>query len=155
MRNGVRFTRMSSPASISDVGSRQSHSSRALHIVLWVAQVVLAVLFGMAGTMKATAPLAQLAQKMTWVAAVPAALVRFIGVSELAAALGLLLPSATRIRPVLTPLAAAGLVVIMVLAAGFHSSRGEAQVVPVNLVLGALAAFVAWGRGKKAPIAPR
>ena len=145
---------MASTASISEVGSRQSHS-KALHISLWVAQVLLAVLFGMAGTMKTTTPIAQLVAKMAWAGAVPEALVRFIGASELAAALGIILPSATRIRPVLTPLAAGGLVLIMVLAAAFHISRGEAQLVPVNLVLGALAAFVAWGRSKKAPISAR
>jgi hypothetical protein len=67
----------------------------------------------------------------------------------------MILPSALRIKPVLTPLAGAGLVVIMCLAVLFHLSRGEAAVTPVNLVLGALAAFVAWGRYTRAPIAPR
>jgi hypothetical protein len=110
----------------------------------------------MAGVMKVGAPLAQLGAKMAWVNAVPAGLVRFIGASELAGALGLVLPASTRIKPSLTPLAALGIVLIMVLAAGFHISRGEAaQGVPMNLILGGLAAFVAWGRWKKAPISPR
>jgi hypothetical protein len=56
---------------------------------------------------------------------------------------------------VLTPIAALGLVVIMVLAAGFHIMRGEVQAVPINAVLGGLAALVAWGRLRKAPIAER
>jgi predicted tellurium resistance membrane protein TerC len=129
--------------------------SKGLHIGLWVAQVLLAVAFGMAGAMKTFTPLDELAQTLPWVAESGAGLVRFIGVSELAGALGLILPAATRIKPSLTALAALGLVVVMVLAAGFHVMRGEAQALPVNLVLGGLAAFVAWGRWKKQPIAPR
>jgi len=129
--------------------------SKALRIGLWVAQIVLAVMFGMAGVMKSTMPIAELAEKMGWPGAIPPALVRFIGVSELAAAIGMVLPAATRIRPQLTPLAAAGLVVVMVLAVLFHLSRGELGALPFNFGLGALAAFVAWGRWKKAPIQPR
>lgn len=83
-------------------------------------------------------------------------LTRFIGVMEVLGALGVLLPAATRIRPGLTPLAALGLFTIMVLATGVHVVRGDiATALPVVGSLGALAAFVAWGRGKKAPIAPR
>jgi putative oxidoreductase len=74
------------------------------------------------------------------------ALLRFIGVAELAGGLGLILPAATRIRPMLTPLAALGLATIMTLAFVFHIQRGEWDALPVNAVLGALAAFVAWGR---------
>lgn len=98
---------------------------------------------------------AKLAQKLVWPGALPEALVRFIGLSELAAAIGLILPAATRIRPALTPIAAGGLTLIMVLATVFHVARGEVQVVPVTVVLGALAAFVAWGRGKKAQVTAR
>ena len=83
--------------------------STALHVTLWMAQLLLALAFGMAGIMKSTQPVAELAVAMSWTADVPAALVRFIGASELAAALGLVLPAATRIRPLLTPLAAIGL----------------------------------------------
>ena len=67
-------------------------------------------------------------------------------------AIGLILPAATKIKPTLTPLAALGLLTIMILAMAFHLSRGEAQALPINMVLGGLAAFVAWGRTKKAPI---
>jgi len=128
----------------------------ALHVSLWIAQVVLALAFSLAGTLKATLPIADLAVKMTWVADVPAGLVRFIGTAELLGAVGLILPAATRIRPGLTALAAAGLVTVMVLAFGFHATRGElAQAAPSTLVLGGLAAFVAWGRFKGAPIRGR
>lgn len=129
--------------------------SKALHISLWVAQVLLALAFGMAGVWKSFTPLAELAAKLPWVAYSPAALVRFVGISELAAALGMILPAATRIKPVLTPLAGVGLVVIMVLAFGLHLSKGEMGALPINVVIGAIAGFVAWGRFKKAPIQPR
>lgn len=129
--------------------------SRALHIGLWVVQGLLALGFGLAGLMKTTAPAAELAAKINWLTPDNLWLIRFIGVSELAGALGLILPSATRILPKLTGLAAAGLVVVMILAALFHLSRGEAQSVPVNVLLGGLAGFVVWGRWKKAPILPR
>ena len=128
---------------------------RALGVALWVAQALLALAFGMSGFMKTTQPLPELAHRMAWVSAVPGPLVRFIGVAELAGALGLLLPSLTRVRPRLTPLAAAGLTTIMVLAGAFHLSRSETPFIKINFVLGALAAFVAWGRLRGAPIAPR
>ena len=134
---------------------RGSSTSKRVNAALWTVQVLLAGAFGLAGVMKTAMPVADLAAQMVWPGDLPPALVRFIGTSELAAALGLILPAALRIRPVLTPLAAAGLVVVMVLAAGFHLSRGELQALPINVVLGALAAFVAWGRLRKVPIPPR
>lgn len=129
--------------------------SKVLHVSLWGTQLVLAALFGMAGFMKTTAPIAVLTAKMVWPGAVPEGLVRFIGVAELAGAVGLVLPALTRIKPLLTPIAAVGLVLVMALAVPFHLSRGEAHALAVNVPLGALAAFVAWGRLKKAPIPPR
>jgi len=86
---------------------------------------------------------------------VPGPLVRFIGAAELAGAIGLLLPGLLRIRPVLTPLAGIGLATVMLLATGFHVTRGEYGVLAMPLGLGALAAFVAWGRLRAVPIASR
>ena len=129
--------------------------NRALNWSLWGVQILLALLYGAAGFMKNTQPIAALAQAMIWPGDVPTALVRFVGVSELAGALGLILPALTRIAPRLTPLAAAGLLLIQFLAIGFHISRGELGVLPFNVVLALLAAFVIWGRLVKAPIAPR
>jgi hypothetical protein len=126
-----------------------------VNIALWIGQVILSLVFGMGGFVKATMPIAELAAKVPWADAVPAGLVRFIGIAELAAGVGLILPALTRVLPRLTPLAAAGLAMIMVFAIGFHVQRNEFQALPFNLVLGALAAFVAWGRFRKAPIAPR
>lgn len=130
-----------------------STGSRGWHWTLWVLQVLLATFFLMAGITKAAQPLANLPATMPWVSDVPGWLVRFIAWSEIAGGLGVLLPAATRIKPWLTPLAAAGLAIVMVLAAGFHLARAEPIV--VHLVVAAVAALVAWGRFAKAPIAPR
>ncbi|MBE2250935.1 MAG: DoxX family protein [Myxococcus sp.] len=126
--------------------------SRGLHLALWVAQVLLALAFLGAGWMKAFSPMEELVKNMDWARAMPEALVRFIGISELLGGGGLVLPAATRIKPGLTALAA----VVMVLAAIFHVTRGEiVPAVVVNAVMGGMAAFIAWGRGKAAPIQPR
>lgn len=129
--------------------------SRALHVTLWAAQLLLAALFFLVGYTHAAAPIEVAIQRAPWVASLPVALVRFIGVAELAGALGLLLPAATRVRPMLTPLAAVGLATMMVLAIPFHLMRGEGSAVAINLVLGSLAVLVAVGRARWAPIADR
>jgi putative oxidoreductase len=126
-----------------------------MNIALWIVQLLLAALFGFAGTLKATTPIPQLAHSITWAPDMPEALVRFIGLSELAGALGLLLPAATRIAPWLTSLAAGGLTLVMLFATVFHLARGEMQNVPITVILGLLAAFVSWGRARKVPIAAR
>jgi putative oxidoreductase len=130
-------------------------AGRGVNIALWVVQVILALMFGLAGVMKTTAPIEELVAKMVWPGAMPEALVRFIGACELAGAIGMILPSVTRIQPRLTVAAGVGLAAVMVLAMCFHLSRGELHALPINLGLGSLAAFVAWGRWKIAPIAPR
>ena len=131
-------------------------TSKGWTIGLWVAQILLAAMFLMAGATKLMSGSAELvAMGMGWAENAPFLLIKFIGLAEVAGALGLILPAATRIMPNLTKLAAAGLAVIMVLAAGLHITRGEFEVVPVNVILFALAAFVIWGRTNKAPIAPR
>lgn len=139
------------PQSISTTPS----SGRGLRVALWVAQGVTAALFAMAGSMKATLPIADLATKIPWAPSAPEALVRFIGVAELAGAVGLVLPALTRIKPGLTALAGAALTLVMILATAFHISRGEFGALPITVVLGSLTAFVAWGRFRAAPIAPR
>jgi uncharacterized membrane protein YphA (DoxX/SURF4 family) len=127
-----------------------------LNIALWVAQVLLALAFGASGVMKIISPVASLADAMNWVTVTPEWLVRFIGIVEVAGALGMILPAATRIRPLLTPLAAFGFAIIQVLAIGVHASLGEtAMTLPINLVLLALAVFVIWGRWRAVPIASR
>jgi uncharacterized membrane protein YphA (DoxX/SURF4 family) len=129
--------------------------SKGLNISLWVVQVLLAFAFGMAGFMKSTQPFEALNKAMPWTLSVGETTTRFIGLSELLGAVGLLLPAITRILPFLTSLAGLGLVTVMVLASGFHVTRGEYGMLPVNAVLASLALFVAWGRYRAAPIAPR
>lgn len=124
-------------------------------ITLWIVQILLGAAFIMAGVMKSFTPIPQLALRMPWAAELPEALVRFIGISELAGGIGVLLPSLLRVKPQLTPLAAVGLGTIMFLAAAFNFSRGDMAHIGMDAMLGLLAAFVAWGRWKKAPILSR
>lgn len=126
--------------------------SKGLRVWLWVAQVLLAIAFGLAGAMKLSMPPAQIVKLAE---GIPLPLLRFIGITEVAGALGMLLPAATRIVPVLTAWAAVGLATIMVLAAALHLSRGQFSHLPPVLVLLTLAAFVAWGRFTKGAISPR
>jgi hypothetical protein len=128
---------------------------RALHLTLWLVQLLLAAVFLLVGWTHAAAPIAVAIMRAPWVTSLPVPLIRFIGVVELAGALGLLLPAATRILPRLTPLAAAGLATMMALAVPFHLVRGETGAIVLNLVLGSLAAFVAWGRTRRAPLSAR
>lgn len=128
--------------------------SRTLHFALWVAQALLAAGFGTAGILKLVLPISELAANLGWPGVVSPALVRFIGAAELAGALGVILPTATNIAPRLTPVAAMGLFMIMVLAIGFHVSRGEYSPVPINVSLAILALLVAVGRLKVMPIPP-
>ncbi|MFB4271501.1 DoxX family protein [Nonomuraea sp. GTA35] len=117
-----------------------------MNVVLWIVQAVLAAMFGMAGVMKSTQPKDKLVPRLPWVEDFSAGTVRLIGIAEFAAALGLILPAATGIAPILTPLAATGLAVVMVLAALTHARRKEPAAIAFNAVLFLLAAFVAWGR---------
>lgn len=130
-------------------------AGKALPVALWVVQVLLAFLFGGAGFAKVTAPLPELATSLPYTADLPGALVRFIGVSELAGAIGLVLPALFRVLPILTPCAAIGINVVMWLATLFHLFRGEWRDMVMTFIIGNFAAFVAWGRLKKAPISAR
>ena len=134
---------------------QQQQRSKALHITLWIAQVILAAMFLMSGFMKLSQPIDQLSKMLPWAAQVPEALVRFIGVAEVLGAVGLILPSLLRIKPKLTPIAAVGLALVMLFAVVFHISRGETPMIGMNFILIAIAAFIAWGRFKKAPITPK
>src|SRR5262245_54088127 len=123
-----------------------------MNIALWIVQVLLAIGFFAAGMMKLVVPVDQLAQSgANWMVEMPW-LVKFIGISDVAGGLAMILPAATRIKPILTPIAAIGLATIMVLAAGYHGMRGEFKEIGTVVILFAMAAFVAWGRLKKVPI---
>lgn len=124
-----------------------------MNVALWIVQVLLLAAFGAGGVLTLMAPYAELNRLMPYTVDLPETLMRFIAICEVFGAVGVILPALTRIRPALTPLAAMGLLTIMILAMGFHISRGEFSALPINLVLGGLAAFVAWGRSRQAPIA--
>lgn len=123
-----------------------------MNIGLWVAQILLAAMYLMAGANKLFKPIAELTTMLPWVSGTAEGLVRFIGLSELLGGLGLILPAVLRIKPTLTPIAAAGLALIQLLAIIFHMSKGEYAFLGLNIVLLLIAVLIAWGRFKKAPI---
>ena len=128
-----------------------STKNKTLHISLWVVQCLLAAAFGLAGIMKITSPMEKLLEAgMTFVSSYGVATVRFIGWSELLGALGLILPSALRIKPILTSVAALCLAFVMILATAFHIMNNEPYI--ATIVFFVLCLFVSWGRYKKAAI---
>ena len=118
---------------------------------LWIVQGVLALIFLFAGGVKLVLPLEQLAGPLP----LPGLFVRFIGVAEVLGAIGLILPGLLRIRPGLTQLAAAGLVIIMVGATALTLGGGDVVSALIPLAVGLLAAFVAYGRRRLAPLRGR
>jgi uncharacterized membrane protein YphA (DoxX/SURF4 family) len=122
---------------------------------MWIMQVLLALSFSGAGFAKVATPFPELAKSLPYTADLPGGLVRFIGASEVAGAVGLILPSLFRVMPALTPLAALGLTTVMVLATLFHISRGEWSDIRLTIGIGVVAGLVAWGRWRKVPIAAR
>lgn len=123
-------------------------SSKWLHTALWITQVLLSVTLVWAAYMKLFQTPETLSAMWPWAGQVPPVLVKLTGVIDLLAGFGLVLPALLNIRPALTFVAAAGVVLLMVCAMAFHLSRGESPV--FNIVLAAFAAFVAWGRQEEA-----
>ncbi len=123
-----------------------------MNIALWVAQILLAVVFLATGIMK-TFRYEQDHDKLETIKDMPRGLVTFIGVCEILGAIGLILPAATGIMPWLTPLAAVGLALLMVFATGFHVVRHEYSGMGLTLVLLVLACFVAYGNFVQVPVA--
>jgi len=117
-----------------------------MNAALWIVQGLLALLFLFAGGMKHVTPI----EEMTKQVPMPGAFLRFIGVAEVLGGLGLILPGLFGIRPGLTPLAAAGLTIIMIGATVISLQFGVATAM-IPLVVGLLAAFVAYGRWRLAP----
>ena len=117
---------------------------------LWVIQGLLALLFLFSGGMKLILPVEEMTKQMP--VPLPGLFLRFIAVVEVLGALGLILPGLLRIRPGLTPLAAAGLVIIMIGATVITLIGGDLMAAVISLVVGLLAAFVAYGRWRLAPL---
>lgn len=123
-----------------------------MNIALWIVQILLALVFVMAGIMKATRPFEKLVQNVEWARNVGRGGVRLIGVLEILGAIGLILPAVTGILPWLTPVAAIGLVLTMIGAMITHGRRGEFPNMGFNLVLLLLAVFIVYGRFVAAPL---
>lgn len=117
-----------------------------MNVALWIAAGILAVIFLAAGLTKLTQPREKLAEKMSWTVDSSDSAVKAVGLVEVLGAIGLILPALTGIAPILVPLAATGLAIVMVAAAIINIRNGEAPHVIINAVLLALAVFVAWGR---------
>lgn len=116
-----------------------------METVIWIAQVLLAALMLMAGLMKLAQTKEQLlaSGSMDWTEDFAPGQIRGIGALEVLAAVGLIVPAALDVVPVLTAIAAAGVVLLMLGAAATHLRRGETKMLPVNLTIAALALFVA------------
>lgn len=128
--------------------AEQNRTSRKLHYGLWIIQVVLALIFLFAGSMKLIVPIEQMKGPVQ----LPGLFLRFIGVCEVLGGIGLVLPGLLRIRPGLTPLAAAGLVIIMIGATVTTIMGGQAAIAILPFAVGVLLAVVAWGRWRIAPL---
>jgi uncharacterized membrane protein YphA (DoxX/SURF4 family) len=118
-----------------------------MNIALWIVQALLALLFLFAGGMKFVMSIEEMTKQMP----MPGWFLHFIGACEVLGALGLILPWLTRIRMGLTPLAAAGLVIIMIGATVVTLITGDIAMAPIPLVVGILCAFVVYGRWRLTP----
>ena len=128
--------------STSSAPNTTSTHSRKTSALLWTVQGLLALLFLFAGGMKLATPAAALAQQ----APLPPLFLKFIGLAEVAGALGLILPGLLRVARGLTPLAAAGLVIIMTGATIVTAAGGHVGGAVIPCVVGLLAAFIAYKR---------
>jgi uncharacterized membrane protein YphA (DoxX/SURF4 family) len=125
-----------------------------MNLALWIVAIVLAASFAGSGLMKLLVPKDKLVSSgQGWARDYTPTNIRLIGVVELLGAAGLILPAVTHIAPILVPLAAIGLALVMVGAAAVHARRKETMNIGVNAVLLALAVFVAWGRFGPHPFA--
>lgn len=124
---------------------------RRLNAVLWIFQGLLALVYLVAGGSK----FVMTVEDMTKDVPLPGMLLRFIGAAEIAGALGLVLPGLTGIRPSLTPLAAAGLVIIMTGATLITAATMGMPIVLIPLAVGLAVAFVGYGRWRLAPLRDR
>lgn len=124
-----------------------------MKIALWIAQGLLAAIFLFAGGVKLIMPIEEMLKQMP--IPLPGWFVRFTGIVEVLGALGLILPWLLRIRPGLTPLAAAGLVIVMIGATAYNLAAGDVASALIPLVVGLLCAFVAYGRWRLTPPSTR
>jgi len=123
-----------------------------MNIALWIVQILLALAFLAAGSMKVSQPVEKLKTNMGWVEDTTPGNVRLVGAVEILGALGLILPAVTHILPVLTPIAAIGLVLTMIGAAIVHIRRKEFPGLAAPIILLLLALFIVYGRFVAVPL---
>jgi uncharacterized membrane protein YphA (DoxX/SURF4 family) len=134
------------PDCVNCVGVGASTTKRRASVTCSGAAGPLAVVFAIVGLLKITTPREKLLQRMGWVSGFSQTQVRGIGTLEVLGAVGVILPGITKIVPVLVPIAATGLALLMIGASITHIRRKEYNELGSNVVLFALAVFVAWGR---------
>jgi uncharacterized membrane protein YphA (DoxX/SURF4 family) len=131
--------------------TRDRAATKRINVAIWAVQVLLACLFLFAGGFKLIAPIAEMTKQVP----LPGLFLRFLGVVEVAGAVGLILPSLLRIRPYLTPIAAAGLVIVMSGATSISMSGGKIAPALMPFVIGLLAGLVLYARTRVVPIRER
>jgi uncharacterized membrane protein YphA (DoxX/SURF4 family) len=118
-----------------------------MNLALWIVTIALATVFTGSGLMKLLMPKDKLVESgQGWAQDVNQANIRLIGFAEILGAVGLTVPAVTHIAPILVPLAAIGLILVMVAAAIVHARRNEVPNIVVNVALLAMAVFIVWGR---------
>ncbi|HRZ96551.1 MAG TPA: DoxX family protein [Paludibacter sp.] len=118
-----------------------------MNTILWFIQAILAAIFAMAGLLKIILPPEKLIKMgLKWVVRLPVYKVRFIGISELLGAIGLILPMVLNYYPIITPIAAFGFVMVMVFAAYHHYRYSENKAIVFNVALMIFAAIIVVGR---------
>jgi uncharacterized membrane protein YphA (DoxX/SURF4 family) len=119
-----------------------------MNIVLWIIQSILATMFCFSGIMILTQPKEKLAAKMPFVNDYSDPMVKLVAFAHIFGAIGLILPLLLNIMPILTPIAASGLILVMLLAIGYNKKRGDKKGVIVDLVMLSLFLFIAVCRFK-------
>jgi putative oxidoreductase len=121
-------------------------NNKALNIALWIVQILVAALMLMNAYMKLAMPIPKLSAIYQWTGDLPETTVRLLGIVDLLGGVGIILPSLLKIKPGLSPLAAVGIILLMISATIFHISRDESSVIGFNFIVILFAGFVAWGR---------
>jgi hypothetical protein len=134
--------------------NNKTKRSKAWNISLWAVQLLLTTLFCWAGAVKLFSPPGELAAMWPWTAEHPQ-LVILTGIVDLLGGVGFIVPSLLRIKPRLTIYAALGAILLMIIASMFHIVRGEANGIVFNVLVAAMAAFIAWGRSRIWPVPGR
>lgn len=132
----------------------KSKQSKALNVLLWIAQGLIALTLIWAAYAKLLQPIEETAKMLPWALDNPK-LLTFTGIIDLLGGIGIILPAALKIQPKLSVYAAYGTIVLMIAASIFHVSRGESSLIGMNIFFFMLAVFVVWGRTKKAPVLPK